>query len=178
MEKQQTDLRRKFQELLSKWQTEGLPARNGYAEAAKEIISWKKKNGIGGLWAVSPILVTATIDDGWGHGLRLIEMWAEAAGMKIHSLGLMKTSGEIIEACRRLHPDFFGMTVLQFDSEETISEVAKGLPEKTRLIAGGPVFHADPELAKRTGIHMVAKHAADFLSYLLALEPGEAAKSL
>ena len=172
MEKQQTSLRQKLTDLLSRWRTEGFPARHGYAEAAKEIIRWKEENGVGGLWKDPPLLVTATIDDGWGHGLQLIETWAAAAGMKIHSLGLMKSSEEILEACRRLNPDFLGMTVLQFDSEEIVAEIAQTLPERTRLIAGGPVFRYDPELAKRAGVHMVAKHAAEFLSYIMAYEPG------
>jgi hypothetical protein len=35
------------------------------------------------------------------------------------------------------------------------------------MICGGPVFKADPELAKRCGIDFVAEHVGAFLEYLL-----------
>jgi hypothetical protein len=70
-----------------------------------------------------------------------------------------------------LHPDFLGMTVLQFDTEDDLILITGNLPSKTRVIAGGPVFSADPELAGRTGVHFVAKNAADFISFMLKFDP-------
>lgn len=160
-------LRNRFVNLLADWQNSGTPTRTGFQKAAEEIIRWKKKNGITGLWENPPTLVTATIDDAWGHGLAVIHLWAKAAGMKIHAMGLLKTPEEIIAKCRKLHPDFLGMTVLQFDTEDDLALITRNLPPKTCCIVGGPIFGADPELASRAGVHMVARNAAEFLSILL-----------
>ena len=39
--------------------------------------------------------------------------------------------------------------------------------ETTHIVAGGPVFSADPELARRAGIDFVARDAGAFWEYLL-----------
>jgi methylmalonyl-CoA mutase cobalamin-binding subunit len=166
-------LRNRLVHLLAHWQKTGTPTRSGFQEAAEEIIRWKKKNGITGLWENPPTLVTATIDDAWGHGLAVIHLWAKAAGMKIHAMGLLKTPEEIITKCRKLQPDFLGMTILQFDTEDDLAMITRNLPTKTCCIVGGPIFKADPELASRAGVHMVAGNAADFLAVLLNFEPVE-----
>jgi len=50
--------------------------------------------------------------------------------------------------------------------------ISKNLPSKTNIIAGGPVFTADPGFARRTGIHFVAKNVAYFIRFLLQFESG------
>ena len=74
-----------------------------------------------------------------------------------------------MSACRDLEPMLLGLTVLQFDTEEDLAFIARNIPATTRIVAGGPVFKADPDLAKRAGIHRVADDAADFLKFLLTL---------
>ncbi|MEW6261261.1 MAG: cobalamin-dependent protein [Thermodesulfobacteriota bacterium] len=120
-----------------------------------------------GLWAVAPVLVTATIDDGIGQGISIIGRFAEAVGIVVKPLGLMQSVDTIVEACLHLQPNFLGLTVLQFDSEPIVAEIASRIPEKTRLICGGPVFRVDPEFAQRTGVHAAALHVGDFLDILL-----------
>jgi methylmalonyl-CoA mutase cobalamin-binding subunit len=164
-------LRDRLIDLLSDWEISGRPTRTGFKSAAEEIIRWKKKNHISGLWEIPPLFVTATIDDGWGHGLQLIHLWAKVVGLKVQALGLLVKPEEIIRKCLRLNPDFLGMTVLQFDTEDDLILITRNLPSKTRVIVGGPIFSADPELAGRTGVHFVAKNAADFISFMLKFEP-------
>ncbi len=170
MEDKAGKLRERLAALLAEWKTKGVPSREGLKEAAERTIQWRKENGIAGLWPNPPLFVTATIDDGWGHGLQLIESWADALGLEVRPLGLMKKPGDIVRKCRESNPDFLGMTILQFDSEDDVAEIAANLPPKTRMIAGGPLFAVDPDLAERAGIHAVAKNAAAFVAYMLDFE--------
>ena len=115
-------------------------------------------------------MITATLDDGLGQGLEIIRMFSETAGIEIIDLGLLVTPDKIITECKRNNPDLLGLTVLQFDSEEDILMLSKNLPPKTKIIAGGPVFTADPGFARRTGIHFVAKNVVYFIRFLLQFE--------
>ena len=108
-------------------------------------------------------MVTATLDDGLGQGLAIIEKYAVAVGIRLIPLGLMQTPEAVIDACRRHQPDFLGLTILQFDTEDDLTCIANHLPRKTRIVAGGPVFAGDPDFAGRTGTHYAAKNVADFL---------------
>ncbi len=121
------------------------------------------------MWLNAPLMVTATIDDAMGHGLDLIHQYSNLAGLRVHPLGLLQSAETIIAACREMEPALLGLTVLQFDSEDDLVLIARSIPETTRIVAGGPVFKADPELAQRAGVHRVAVDAADFLSFLLTL---------
>jgi len=147
-----------------------LPSRSGLEKAAGELCEWKVKTGVSGLWDTPPLMITATLDDGLGHGLEVIRMFSETAGLEIIDLGLLVTPEKIIISCKINKPDLLGLTVLQFDSEEDILMISKNLPSKTKIIAGGPVFTADPGFARRTGIHFVAKNAAYFIRFLLQFE--------
>lgn len=115
-------------------------------------------------------MLTATLDDGLGQGLEVIRMFSEAAGLEIIELGLLVAPEKIIAACKKHNPDLLGLTVLQFDSEENILKISRNLPSKTKIIAGGPVFAADQEFARQTGIHFAAKNVADFIRFLLQFE--------
>ena len=39
------------------------------------------------------------------------------------------------------------------------------------MVVGGPIFAADPDLARRAGIDFVARNAAAFIAYLLDFQP-------
>ena len=147
-----------------------MPSRSGLEKAAGELREWKVKTGASGLWNNPPLMITATLDDGLGQGLGVIRMFSETAGLEIIDLGLLVAPEKIIAACKRNNPDLLGLTVLQFDSEEDILMISKNLPSKTKIIAGGPVFTADPEFARRTGIHFTAKNVAHFIRFLLQFE--------
>ena len=153
--------------LADQWLTTGLPSRQGLDEAANDLEGLRKRLGVKGLWEDPPCMVSATLDDGLGQGLAVIEKYAAAIGLRLISLGLMQTPVAIVDACRRHQPEYLGLTVLQFDTEEELAEIASHLPHQTRIVAGGPVFAGDADFAGRTGTHYAAKNVAAFLRYML-----------
>ncbi len=167
MKKSNPLLRNKLQKYLQGWKQKGFPTRDVLESTAKELIAWRKKNKIPGLWDNPPLFMTATLDDGWGHGLSLIHLYAEVLGLHIKHLGLLQTPEKIIIESHAHLPDFLGLTVLQFDTEEELIRITRDLPSKTVVLAGGPVFKGDPELAERAGIHYVVKNAGHFLALML-----------
>ena len=158
-----------MEQLVADLKAKGRPARTELAAAVTDIQRWKTEQALAGLWPDPPLMVTATLDDAMGHGLDLIHQYAAAAGMQVNHLGLLQAPDAIVSACRDLEPMLLGLTVLQFDTEEDLEYIARSIPKATKIVAGGPVFKADPDLAGRTGIHRVAADAADFLSFLLTL---------
>ena len=165
-------LREKLEKLSGKWQSEGLPSRSGLEKAAEDLREWKLKTDGSGLWDIPPLMITATLDDGLGHGLQVIRMFSEAVGLEIIELGLLVSPEKIITECKKSNPDLLGLTVLQFDSEEHILMISRNLPPKTKIIAGGPVFTADGDFARRAGVHFAARNVACFIQFLLDLHPG------
>jgi methylmalonyl-CoA mutase cobalamin-binding subunit len=163
-------LRVTLEELAEKWQSHGLPSRSALEKAAGDLRDRKAKTGCTGLWDNPPLMMTATLDDGLGHGLEVIRLFSDVAGLEIIELGLLVTPEKIIAECNKRKPDLLGLTVLQFDSEEDILTVSRNLPSKTKIIAGGPVFTADQGFARRTGIHFAAKNVAYFIRFLLQLQ--------
>ncbi len=161
------EFREEVLKLIKTWKSQELPSREGLIVATNDLFRWRADAGISGLWPDPPLMATATIDDGFGQGLAIIQKCAEAVGLSVHPIGLMQKPDVIIDVCRSLCPAILGLTILQFDSEETIAYIAGQLPEQTTIIAGGPVFAADPEFSDRAGIHFVAAHAGDFLDFLL-----------
>jgi methylmalonyl-CoA mutase cobalamin-binding subunit len=153
--------------LVSQWIEKGLPSRQGLDEAAGNLEDMRGRLHVNGLWEDPPSMVTATLDDGLGQGLAVIEKFAIAVGIRLISLGLMQNPEAIIDACQSHRPEYLGLTLLQFDSEDDLIRIAKNLPLKTRIVAGGPVFAGDPDFADRTGTHYAAKNVAYFLRYLI-----------
>jgi len=161
-------LREKLADVVEGWRTSGLPTRSELEAEAQALMDWKRDREIPGLWTPPPLLVTATLDDGLGYGLQIIRLYAEVAGLKVISLGLNREPEEIVAECKRYAPDLVGLTVLQFSSEDALMHISENLPPKTRLIVGGSsIFDADPDFAKRCGVHFVAKSVASFVQYLL-----------
>jgi len=118
-----------------------------------------------------PRLYVATIDDGWGHGLDVIEAAARAVGAHTRRLGLLCSAQSILEPCAQEPPHILGLTVLHADAEPVVSEIVGGLSPTVRVWAGGPVFLWDPDFAQRTGIHDVIDDVGVFLQRLSALLP-------
>ena len=176
MEKQ--SLRHKLWSLVEKWQSTGLPSRDALVNSALEVIAEKQGDEHASLWSAPPLFATATLDDAWGHGLDIIELYAKAAGMQVTRIGLLMTVEEIISACRRKLPNFLAMTVLQLDSEEDLIQIGNIISPKIKFIAGGPVFKTQPDMARAAKICFVAKDVAAFLEYLLSLEKGPGSPAL
>lgn len=153
--------------LADEWMATGLPSRQGLDEAANDLEALRERLAVNGLWEEPPCMVTATLDDALGQGLTVIETYAAVIGIRLISLGLLQTPTAIVEACRRHQPEYLGLTVLQFDTEDDLTTIASHLPLKTRIVAGGPVFVGDTDFAGRTGTHYAAKNVAAFVRYML-----------
>lgn len=151
---------------LARLSAGGKPSRDALMTAARELLQNRRSANLPGFWTTPPLMVTATIDDGFGHGLEVIRRFAEAAGIRTRHLGLLQKPETIIAACKASTPAILGLTVLQFDSEEHLAAIRKAIPSATRMICGGPVFQADRELAGRAGVDFIAKDAARFLELL------------
>ena len=154
--------------LAEQWLAHGLPAQQQLHQHAADLQAMRTQLKVAGLWQQPPSMVTATLDDGLGQGLAIIENFAAAIGIRLVCLGLLRTPEEIVAACCRVVPDFLGLTILQFDTEEHLVNIGQQLPPQTRIIAGGPVYLADREFAARTGTAYAARSVADFLQYMVA----------
>ena len=163
----QQQLRDRLDELRQKWCRQGLPSRQQLEKIYDKMSAWKKDRNIPGLWQQAPRLLTATVDDGMGLGLDIIERFADLAGMAVDRLGLLQTKEALVAACRARQPEFLGLTVLRLDCEDDLAHIGRNIPSSTHFIAGGPVFKYDPELAKRCNITFVAGHVGHFIDYLL-----------
>lgn len=164
------ELGAKINAYLSQWNSVP-PTRSELEIAVNRILEWKSIHSKAVLWKKSPFMITATLDDGWGHGIQLIQRFAEAAGVKVFSLGLLQKVEAVVAACQMNMPDILGLTVLQFDTEDQLLTISRSKPTHTRIVAGGPVFSADPDFACRTGVDFVARSAADFWRFLLQFQP-------
>jgi hypothetical protein len=159
--------RKAVRDLIEDWKANGLPGRDllvEQAEALKTICG-------AGLWESAPTMLTATLDDGIGQGIDLIGRFAEAVGVRVQFLGLLQPPARIAEEARHCGADLLGVTVLQIDTEAILAEIARALPQYTALIAGGPAFRIDPDLADRAGVSFVARDVAAFLRFLLGYAP-------
>ena len=167
-------LRERLKQLSRNWIDEGIPTNEGVTRAAGELEQWKHQGRIKGLWKKPPRLMTATLDDGMGHGLALIERFAGIMGLSVNRMGLLQKPQDIVTLCRRVVPDFLGLTVLQLDSDDDLECVGRNIPAKTCLIAGGAAFKIDPDLAVRCRVDFVAKNVAYFIRYVLDWSPVDA----
>jgi methylmalonyl-CoA mutase cobalamin-binding subunit len=165
------ELRRRLQQVNRRWKADGLPSREVLDAAADDLRTWKKANRVESIWTQPCRMITATLDDGLGHGLALIERYAEVLGMAIDPLGLLQPPESIIAACAAAKPDFLGLTVLQPHSDDDLALVGKNLPVGTCLIAGGPAFRYDKEMADRCSVDHVAENVADFIDFALNWTP-------
>ncbi|MBC2735225.1 MAG: hypothetical protein HF981_12780 [Desulfobacteraceae bacterium] len=160
-------MRDRLTDLLQQWSRRGKPSREDYFSMARELEALRRQSEWGGLWPQPPSMITATLDDGWGHGLDIIEALAASVGVAVHSLGVLQAPATIVQACRERQPDLLGLTVLQFDSDDALIHITRSLPPGTTLIAGGAAYRFDPEFAERTGTHAVARDGIAFLRFLL-----------
>ena len=161
----------KLGQISRHWISSGLPSRQALESTADDLEKWKRKRAIPGLWPDTPLMLTATLDDGIGQGISIIERYAGLAGLEVQRIGLLQHPGFIVEKCHILQPALLGLTVLQLDSDDALAEVGRNRPDQTTIIAGGPVFKFDPGMGKRCRVDYVAPNVAYFLKYLLNWSP-------
>ncbi|MEE4608152.1 MAG: cobalamin B12-binding domain-containing protein [Desulfobacteraceae bacterium] len=164
-----TALRAQITAQLEEWGPRARPSREQLLKAADQVADWRRKKQIESLWPDPPLMATATLDDSFAHGLEVIHRFAAAAGLRLVHLGKLLTPEAVVDGCRRHRPRLLGLTVLQFDTESDLVAIRRQIDPATRIVAGGPIFAADPDLAERVGIDFVARNAADFWHYLLNL---------
>lgn len=169
------NLKTKVRSVLADLSGVSRPSRQQLVESAAEIREWRLSRGTESAWPFPVRLATATIDDGFGHGIALIGQWADALGATVIPLGLLLSPEAIIKGCTEHRPHLLGITVLQFDTEEAVRKIHDGIAPTVRIIAGGPLFNADPEMAERAGIDAVFRDAPAFAAYLLNFRPDEIA---
>lgn len=161
------DLQTPIRDLIARWRQAGLPGYDALAAEADALYTLREAQATLPLWKIPPRLLTATLDDALGQGLTVIHRFADALGLQLHHLGLTVSADTIITACCAEAPALLGMTVLQFDSEEDLARIRQEIPPQVRMVCGGPLFKADPDLAERCGIDFVASSVGSFLEYLL-----------
>ena len=159
--------KKKLRDISQSWLAEGIPSREKLDKAADALCQWKKEHHINGIWQDRPLMMTATLDDGIGQGLQVIERYAEVLGFEVKHLGLLQSPDTIVDQCHRWRPDVLGLTVLQLDSDDDLARVGHKIPPQTRLIAGGPAFKYDTQMAERCGVHYVASNVASFINYIM-----------
>ncbi len=162
-------LRNALESHCHRWLSHGLPSREKLTQAAAELNQWKAQNGVTGIWPTTPLMLTATLDDGIGQGIDIIQLFSDVIGLQVKPLGLLQPPDRIVAACLMEQPAFLGLTVLQMDSEADLAYVGERIPPQTRIIAGGPAFRYDPEMAERCGVYYVAANVADYMNFLLNL---------
>ncbi len=163
--------RHEVERILEEWKRGGIPPRWELLNTLKELEIARRKH-FPGERIVPPgfRIFLATVDDGWGHGLQIIEAAARAMGADVRHLGLLLDAETIAAACTAAPPDILGLTVLHPDSEPVLKEISTSLPAGIRMVAGGPAFVLDPDLALRTGVHQVVADVAAFMELLLSYE--------
>ncbi len=160
-------------ETVNRWRSDGLPGRWRILRDLEELARLRRAVLPSSMPAPEsfPVVYLATIDDGWGHGLDVIDAAARAVGVRTARLGLLCPAERILEACAQDPPHILGLTVLQGGSEAIVAEIARRLHPSVRIWAGGPVFRWDPDFARRLGIHEVVEDVGDFLHRLSAFLP-------
>ena len=135
------------------------------------MLDWKTEQQIGGLWERPPQLVTATLDDSIGQGLKMIHLFSEVAGVVVRPLGLMQSSEHIITACHNYKPDMLGLTVLQLDTVEMLDHIAENIPDETHVLVGGPAFKLMPAAQLERKPYHVIHDVAAYVELLLEKAP-------
>ncbi|SMC19981.1 Methylmalonyl-CoA mutase, cobalamin-binding subunit [Desulfacinum hydrothermale DSM 13146] len=165
-------LRKCAQEFLNGWKQDGIPPRWALLQSLRKLDRTRiALLGDDLPFPFMPRMYLATLDDGWGHGLDAIELAGRGLGAPVRRLGLMMAPEQILAACVAEPPHILGLTVLHNDSEPALARICRGIPPQTAVLGGGTAFSLDPDLAQRTGVHKVARHARDFLHFLLTYAP-------
>ena len=160
-------MRKHLLDLLATWRREGLPSWTQAYQSGQALLGWKTEQKIGGLWERPPQLVTATLDDSIGQGLKMIHLFSEVAGVVVRPLGLMQLSEHIITACHNYQPDMLGLTVLQLDTVEMLDHIAENIPDETHVLVGGPAFKLMPAAELCLKSYRVLNDVAAYLAFLL-----------
>ena len=96
--------------------------------------------------------------DGHDKGIRLVSMSMRDAGFDVLYLGLRQTVPSIIEAAKKYHADFIGLSILSgthIDVGEKILAQMKHEGLTAKLMIGGVIPHADEKKLLEMGVAKV-----------------------
>jgi methylmalonyl-CoA mutase cobalamin-binding subunit len=164
-------LRKIVDELTNNWKNDPKISWTQIYGIGEKLLEWKTQKNIAGLWQYPPKMITATMDDGIGQGLKLIHLFSRIAGLEIVPLGLMQSRETIINECNKQCPEFLGMTILQFETEEILNTIIPQFPEKMIVLAGGPIFKMIPDDDIQNKKYFSFHHISEYLTFLLNYEP-------
>lgn len=165
MQEKLQDFRTRVEELLSSWKSRGAPPRAETRQSLQELRESLDRSGLLSLWREPPCVITATLDDGWGHGIATVEMAAEALGARIFRLGLLAEPERIVDSCLQHRCRYLALTVLHSDSTLALLWIRHQLPDDIAIVAGGPGVGDESELSPESGI-LRADSITDFLEIL------------
>lgn len=160
-------LRAALREFSDTWRQDPTVSWTEMYQTGEKLLAWKKEENISGIWKKKPKMITATLEDGVGQGLKMIHLFSQVAGIEIIPLGLMQKEEAIINACIKQAPDFLGMTILQFDSEERLTHIINHISKETQVVVGGPIFNMmdREELLKKP--YIVLNTVSAYVDFLL-----------
>lgn len=69
--------KQKLSRICEAWITGVLPSRQVVVDTAEALSQWKQAHQLAGLWPNRPLMMTATLDDGLGYGIDIIERCAQ-----------------------------------------------------------------------------------------------------
>jgi methylmalonyl-CoA mutase cobalamin-binding subunit len=154
-------------ELVSTWQNDPTISWTQFYSMGEKLLAWKSQENIEGLWSNPPKMITATIDDGIGQGLKMIHLFSRVAGISLIQLGLLQSMDTIINVCKKEQPRFLGLTILQFDTEEILNDLISQIPDTIQVLVGGPIFNKIPESALENKKYIPFNNVCDYLNFLL-----------
>jgi len=163
-------LRKILEEFTTSWQNDPTISWMQIYAVGEKLLAWKTQNKIVGLWKHPPKMITATMDDAVGQGLKIIHLFSRLAGIEIIPLGLLQSKEKIIDACQNQHPNILGMTILQFDTEEILNAIVSQIPETIHVLVGGPIFKMMPENELFRKRYISCNNICDYLNFLLHVE--------
>ncbi len=137
------DFKAHLLEAVNRWRRDGLPGRWRLLRDLEELEALRKAIPASQTppSEIFPLLYLATIDDGWGHGLEVIEAAARAAGARTVRLGLLCSAESILAPCAQKPPHILGLTILHGDSEPVVREIVRGLPPNRPNLGRRGRFH-------------------------------------
>ena len=155
--------------LCNAWEARGLFSRHRLITVGTQMAQWRRDKNIPGLWPRPPVLATATLDDGIGMGLDLIELYAGVAGMRVERWGLLMEPKDLVEKCKTGCPDLLGLTVLREDAMDLLDEgIAPHMAGVTTILAGGPVFRMLPLSEQKEKPYVILPDLSAFVRYVLS----------
>jgi len=163
-------LRKILNEFVNQWQNDPKISWTQIYHIGEKLLEWKTQKGIAGIWKKSPKMITATMDDSLGQGLKMIHLFSRIAGIDIMPLGLMLSEETIIDACNNQFPDFLGMTILQYDTEKVLNSMIQKFPDKMNILVGGPIFKAIPRNELQNKKYISFNNVSNYLEFLLCFE--------